>query len=65
MLNTTNYLAFWGDIQGLKELERHYLWISVNEFYARLTKANVSDWTDNDAILCHGLSETRQESFRL
>lgn len=57
MLNTTNYLAFWGDIQGPKEVERHYLWISVNEFYARLTKANVSDWTYNDVILCHGHSE--------
>ena len=53
--NTTLYLALWSDSRDLEKLECHLHWIS--EFAARLTKANICDWSLNASVLCDELLE--------
>ena len=53
--NFTLFLALWSDSRDLKKPERHVHWIRLNEFAARLTKANICDWTHNASFLCDEL----------
>lgn len=49
------YLALWSDSRDPNQSERHLHWISLNEFAARLTKANICDWAPNASLLCDEL----------
>lgn len=51
------YATLWFDSKDLQWPEEHALWISFNEFSARLTAADVSDWSQRCAILCNTLLE--------
>lgn len=64
--NITLYLALWSDSRDLQKPERHVHWISLNEFAARLTKANICDWAPNASVLCDELlddAELRENPF--
>lgn len=64
--NITPYLALWSDSRDLQKPERHVHWISLNEFAARLTKANICDWAPNASLLCDELlddAELRENPF--
>ena len=64
--NTTLYLsALRSDGENVKRAEEHRLWISLNEFSARLTKANISDWTHNATFLCDDLLENPEFAVAL
>ena len=49
--NTTLHLALRSNSRDLQQPERHLHWISLNEFAARLTKANICDWAPNASVL--------------
>lgn len=55
--NTALHLALWDDGENVKRVEEHRRWISLNEFSARLTKANVCNWSHNATFLCDELLE--------
>lgn len=64
--NIILYLALRSDSRDLKEPERHVHWIRLNEFAARLAKANIYDWAPNASILCDKLldnTELRENLF--
>lgn len=58
--NFTLYLALRSDSRDLKQPERHVHWIRLNEFAARLTKANICDCAPNASILCDELLDDPQ-----
>lgn len=58
--NTTLHLVLWDDGENVKRVEEHRLCISQDEFSARLTKANVCNWSHNATFLCDGLLEIRE-----
>ena len=47
--------ALWSDSRDLEKPVRHLHWISLNKFLARLTKANICDWSPNASVLCDEL----------
>ena len=53
--NTIIYLALWSDSHDLKRGNEYPRWISINEFSARLTKANLCDWTHKATFLLDDL----------
>lgn len=45
-------VALRSDGEDLRRAETHSLWISINEFCAHLTKAEVCDWSHGATLLC-------------
>ena len=65
--NTTLHLALRSYSQDLQQPKGHLHWISLNEFAARLTKANICNWAPNALVLCDELLEDsglRENPFR-
>lgn len=60
MLITINCLAYWSISHDPDSAEEYPLWISLNEFCARLTKADICDESKNAANLCNSLLENHK-----
>ena len=57
-------VALRSDGDDLRCAERHPMWISINEFCAHLTAAEVCDWSHGATLLCDDLldnSDLRKE----
>lgn len=50
----------WCESEDLNKVERHSFWISLNEFMARLTKANICNFTQNAVHLCNTLLDNQK-----
>lgn len=52
----------WSEIHNPKKIDRHFLWISLNQFSAQLTKANICDWSYQVTFLLYSLIKDREYS---